>query len=417
MKGASAISAVRTAITVLENSELTNAGPGSNLTMNGYVECDATIVDHRGQSGAVGAARGVLRPIELASVVYTNSQKAQSLNRAPPNLIVGESGFLLAREHGVKTVSNEQMVSTAAKDQWEDNRRAVAQELGQNADEDLDEDDASVEKTEEKYDPRLSPATIQRTTMPFSSRSDAERAFGPPRNPMAFPNVSITDETFESSSPTSPSHHKSSALPSKDIISDTIGAIAIDCAGNIAAGSSSGGIALRMEGRIGPAALNGIGTHVMPAAPKDPEEKTIATVVSGTGEHLMSSLAASTASQRLYYSAQKTEDGRLEEVDDHDVLKLFVEGDFLGMLITRLLLLLPHINLPLTSKTENPAITSSHNPPAIGVLAVKKSVDGVFLHWAHNADSFVSVIPPITKSVPPPPPSVLANEVIFLVLF
>lgn len=347
MKGASATSAVRIAITALENSELTNAGPGSNLTMNGYVECDATIVDHRGQSGAVGAARGVLRPIELASVVYTNSQKSQSLNRAPPNLIVGESGYLLAREHGVQTVSNEQMISTAAKDQWEDNRQALTQELVQNADEDSD---APVEKTEEEeYDPRLSPATIHRTTMPFSSRSDAERAFGPPRNPMAFPNVSITGETFtltpESSSSIPSSQHKSSALPSKSTISDTIGAIAIDRAGNMAAGSSSGGIALRMEGRIGPAALNGIGTHIMPAAPKDPEEKTIATVVSGTGEHLMSSLAASTASQRLYYSAQKTEDGRLEEVDDHDVLKLFVEGDFLGMLITiiLILLLLPHI--------------------------------------------------------------------------
>lgn len=348
MKGGSAISAVRNAIIVLEKSELTNAGPGSNLTMNGYVECDATIVDHRGQSGAVGAARGVLRPIQLASIVYKNSQEAQSLNLAPPNLIVGESGHLLARDNGVKIVPNEQMISTAAMDQWDENRRALAQELGQNADEDSDEEDAPVEKTEEEeYDPRLSPDTIQRTTMPFSSRGDAERAFGPPRNPMAFPNVSITEETFTltpaSSSSTPSSKHKSLALPSKDIISDTVGAIAIDRAGNIAAGSSSGGIALRMEGRIGPAALNGIGTHVMPAAPKDPEEKTIATVVSGTGEHLMSSLAASTASQRLYYSAQKTEDGRLEEVDDHDVLKLFVEGDFLGMLITILLLPLPHV--------------------------------------------------------------------------
>lgn len=340
MKGASAISAVRTAITVLENSELTNAGPGSNLTMNGFVECDATIVDHRGQSGAVGAARGVLCPIELAYVVYTNSQKVQSLNRAPPNLIVGDSGFWLAREHGLKTVANEQMISTAAKDHWEDNRRALAQELGLNAHEDSDQDNASVgEKIEEEYDQRLSPATIRKTTMPFSTRSDAERAFGSPRNPMAFPKVSITNETFEPSSSSTPSyshHNKSSVLSaSKDIISDTIGAIAIDSAGNIAAGSSSGGIALRIEGRIGPAALNGIGTHVIPAAPKDPEEKTIASVVSGTGEHLMSSLAASTASQRLYYSVQKTEDGRLEEVDDHDVLKLFVEGDFLGMLADR----------------------------------------------------------------------------------
>lgn len=343
-KGATAVSAVRIAIATLENSELTNAGSGSNVTMNGYVECDATIVDHCGQSGAVGAARGVVRPIELASAIYRNSQKAQSLNRAPPNLIVGESGYMLAREHGLETVSNEHMISPAAKNQWENNRRALAQELKQNADENSDEEDASVEEIEEKYAPTFSPASsISRTTMPFSSRSDAERAFGPPRNPMAFPNMSDTGETFDLTLPslslTPSSQSKSLTLSDKDKISDTIGAIAIDGAGNIAAGSSSGGIAFRMEGRIGPAALNGIGTHVIPAAPKDKEEKTVATLVSGTGEHLMSSLAASTASQRLYYSAQKTEDGRLKEVDDHDVLKLFVEGDFLGMLITILLLL------------------------------------------------------------------------------
>lgn len=39
----------------MEDREITNAGYGSNLTANGNVECDATIVDHLGRSGAVGA--------------------------------------------------------------------------------------------------------------------------------------------------------------------------------------------------------------------------------------------------------------------------------------------------------------------------------------------------------------------------
>lgn len=342
-KGATAVSAVRTAIAVLENSKLTNAGSGSNVTMNGYVECDATIVDHCGQSGAVGAVRGVFRPIKLANAIYINSQMAQSLNRASPTLIVGESGYMLARDHGLKIVSNEQMISPAAKNQWENNQRALAKESRPNADENSDEGDASVEEREEgKIPPTLSPASkLSRTTMPFPSRRDAERAFGPARNPMAFPNMGDTGEIFDFTVPSSSSSQfKSSNETEKDIISDTIGAIAIDGVGNIAAGSSSGGIALRMEGRIGPAALYGIGTYVIPAAPKDKDEKTVAAVASGTGEHLMSSLAASTASLRLYYSSQKTEDGRLEEVDDHDVLKLFVERDFLRMLITILLLFL-----------------------------------------------------------------------------
>lgn len=53
--GATAVDAVETAIKVLENNEITNAGYGSNLSIDGTVECDATIVDHFGRSGACGA--------------------------------------------------------------------------------------------------------------------------------------------------------------------------------------------------------------------------------------------------------------------------------------------------------------------------------------------------------------------------
>lgn len=61
--GASAVDAVELAIKVLEDKEITNAGFGSNLAMDGTVECDATIVDHYGRSGAVGAAGCNLPPI------------------------------------------------------------------------------------------------------------------------------------------------------------------------------------------------------------------------------------------------------------------------------------------------------------------------------------------------------------------
>ena len=54
--GGTAVEAVEAAIKVLEDREITNAGYGSNLSLDGTVECDATIVDEYGRSGAVGAA-------------------------------------------------------------------------------------------------------------------------------------------------------------------------------------------------------------------------------------------------------------------------------------------------------------------------------------------------------------------------
>ena len=53
--GGDATDAVEMAIKLLEDREITNSGYGSNLTMAGQVECDATMIDHYGRSGAVGA--------------------------------------------------------------------------------------------------------------------------------------------------------------------------------------------------------------------------------------------------------------------------------------------------------------------------------------------------------------------------
>lgn len=35
---------------------------------------------------------------------------------------------------------------------------------------------------------------------------------------------------------------------------------------------------------------------------------------------------------------------------------------------------------------------NSHSAGAIGLLGVKKTVDGVYLYFAHNTDSFVSAL-------------------------
>ena len=117
-----------------------------------------------------------------------------------------------------------------------------------------------------------------------------------------------------------------------DEITDTVGAIAIDCLGNIAAGSSSGGIGMKHRGRVGPAALVGIGTAVVPIDPDDPMKTSCATVTSGTGEHMATTMAAMTCASRIYNCERKSKEGLLENTDCNGAMDSFVQKDFMGKL-------------------------------------------------------------------------------------
>ena len=122
-----------------------------------------------------------------------------------------------------------------------------------------------------------------------------------------------------------------SKISRPDDITDTVGAIAIDCFGNIAAGSSSGGIGMKHRGRVGPAALVGIGTAVVPIEPKDEEKLCVATVISGTGEHMATTMAAGSCASRLYTTTRRGRGGASEPADgDDEVIQSFVEKDFMG---------------------------------------------------------------------------------------
>lgn len=171
----------------------------------------------------------------------------------------------------------------------------------------------------------------------------------------------------------------------EDWITDTVGAIAVDRFGRMACGASSGGIGMKYRGRVGPAALVGVGGAVVPVHPDDINKTCVSAVTSGTGEHMGTTLAASVCAERLYTGMRRRQDGGLEEAHDDEVLNSFIQRDFMGELDCQSNI------FSLTKYAAHPSVKNSHSVGAIGVLSVKKTKDGMYLYFAHNTDSFVCI--------------------------
>ncbi|KAK7755632.1 hypothetical protein SLS62_002241 [Diatrype stigma] len=463
-EGRSAVEAVEQAIKTLEDKEITNAGFGSNLCIDGTVECDATIVDHLGRSGACGAVPNIRNPISLAKIIFEKSNEPLSLRRVPPNLLIGDGAKGFAIECRMPLVPNGWLVSKNSNDRFirwqEDLKRAESQEPPQVSGIDTNQTigdtvgsgislladihrdhtnailagtwnegqpDSPAQNTPCDSGPLTSTPSHQRSSStashntPIASLSaphlPADRdalsrlssAFSPSKvasrnsgSPMAkrirFTSdlngnrlSRATESTDGCAAPLRHGNNPRSMQPpcsgrfsgedgargcrslefpdlnDDDLITDTVGAIAIDQDGRIAAGSSSGGIGMKHRGRIGPAALVGIGTAVVPANPDDPEGITVAAVTSGTGEHMATTIAAQKCADRLYNGTVRGAGGvDVEEQDESAVLQGFVVHDF----------------------QEHPGVKNSTSAGAIGVMAVKKTPKGYYLYFAHNTDSF-----------------------------
>ncbi|XP_047517156.1 threonine aspartase 1 [Pieris napi] len=114
-EGGNAVDAVEKAIIELENSALTNAGYGSNLSWDGVVECDASIMN--GQTlhfGACGAVSNVWNPISLAKQLCIKQCDNLSLGRVPPCILTGKGAKTWAERMGLEIVDDKKMISPRA---------------------------------------------------------------------------------------------------------------------------------------------------------------------------------------------------------------------------------------------------------------------------------------------------------------
>ena len=102
------IYAVESAIKVLEDNPLFNAGYGGSLQLDGIVRLDAAIMRSDLSSGGVINVEGVRNPISLANAVR---------NRTPHVLLQGDGALELSRHLGLEM--REETRSPGARDKWE----------------------------------------------------------------------------------------------------------------------------------------------------------------------------------------------------------------------------------------------------------------------------------------------------------
>lgn len=218
--GGKSLDAVETAIRILEDSPLFNAGKGAVFTADGKNELDSSIMDGKTlAAGAVAGLHHVKNPISLARMV---------MEKSPHVMMVGDGAEKFAVQQGVRLVDEKYFWT---EDRWKSLQRIKEQEKKK----------AEAEKAGKK----------------ISFNIDLSRE---PRNKFG-----------------------------------TVGAVALDKDGNLAAGTSTGGMTNKKFGRVGDAPIIGAGTYA--------DNRTCAISATGWGEFFIRVGVARDISALMEYKA------------------------------------------------------------------------------------------------------------------
>jgi beta-aspartyl-peptidase (threonine type) len=111
-KGGTAVAAVESAIMMMEDDDTFDAGRGSFMNMAGEIELDASIMNGKTlEAGAVAAVQNVKNPISLARKIMEESDHI---------LLVGIGAMRFAREHGVRTCGQDDLITNRELARWRD---------------------------------------------------------------------------------------------------------------------------------------------------------------------------------------------------------------------------------------------------------------------------------------------------------
>jgi len=109
--GGHALDALEASITVLEDDPVFDAGYGSHLNLDGYVECDAIVMEASTlRAGSVAGLRRVKNPIQAARAIF---------EKCPHMMLTSQGAEHFVHEHGVPLCDPEDLISPAEREAWE----------------------------------------------------------------------------------------------------------------------------------------------------------------------------------------------------------------------------------------------------------------------------------------------------------
>jgi L-asparaginase / beta-aspartyl-peptidase len=252
--GGTALDAVEAAVRVLEEHPIFDAGVGSVLNRDGVVELDAAIMDGQTlRSGAIAAVKRVRAPITLARRVLESDVV----------LLVGEGAERFAVSRGIPLCDPSELIVERERARYHELLRQESY------------------RTEHGF--QRPPGEVAGTRGIVSGGNEQEeekRRSGEEEKSGATVSASPLLPFSSSDSPFSSSHP-----------SDTVGCVALDAAGALAAGTSTGGTSLKLPGRVGDSPLIGAGLYA--------DTTTGGCSTTGWGESIIKVLLAKTATDML----------------------------------------------------------------------------------------------------------------------
>jgi beta-aspartyl-peptidase (threonine type) len=237
--GKTSIDAVEIAIRILEDSPLFNAGKGAVFTADGRNELDAAIMSGKDlMAGAVAGLHHVKNPISLARAV---------MEKSPHVMMISDGAEKFAKEVGIELVDEKYFWT---QDRWDALQKVIKEE--KEKEKKKQEEEKSKKEKVKSQNIEVKPSDNY-ATMPASVLDDPVNKFG------------------------------------------TVGAVALDKDGNIAAGTSTGGMTYKKYGRVGDVPIIGAGTFANNA--------TCAVSATGWGEFFIRLGVARDISSMMEYSA------------------------------------------------------------------------------------------------------------------